>query len=307
MTLPDPHAELVAQWIEDQKGLSSIAIFQAEALPFQVSCALSELVRTPKGSSTIVYRENPAALSFSGLDRVAGFDISFRDSIGEEGVAVLAVLSFPDLKVVKSISRQISLKSTPYVHSFLSFRESDHYVSLLRELEESDHEQPQVLFVDGNGRWHPRQAGSAVVVGVNTGLPTVGVAKDYHPIHSSDAFADDASLDTALPYPRDFMTSQKGMRKACQALLERRGDWMKLPGLSQKNESRVSAFDSWGAALLASPARNASNPIFVSPGHRLSLETSVKLALACSVNGKVPEPTRQADLIGRAEVKRIWG
>lgn len=38
--------------------------------------------------------------SIDGLSVVGGLDISFReDGKGEEGIAVLAVLSFPELKV----------------------------------------------------------------------------------------------------------------------------------------------------------------------------------------------------------------
>lgn len=46
-----------------------------------------------------VYREELNELSFEGLEVVAGLDISFRDGSGDEGIAVLAVLSFPSLKV----------------------------------------------------------------------------------------------------------------------------------------------------------------------------------------------------------------
>ncbi|GAA5981847.1 hypothetical protein JCM5350_005746 [Sporobolomyces pararoseus] len=306
MSGSDSDTESIAQWTEEQKRQASIAIFNDETLSFQVLNAPLEHLGSLNRSTNTIYRESVPSLSFPGLDRVAGFDISFRGSSGEEGVAVLAILTFPELNLVKSVIRQISLKSTPYVHSFLSFRESDHYVSLLKELEETGDDLPQILFVDGNGRWHSRQAGSAVAVGVKTGIPTIGVAKDYHPIHSSDPLAQSSPNDTPCPYPQDFMMSQKSMRKACQALLERQGDWMSLPGISGQNDADRPA-ESWGAAVLASPARNASNPIFVSPGHRMSLETSVKLALACCVNGKVPEPIRRADLIGRAEVKRLWG
>ncbi|GAA5966081.1 hypothetical protein JCM3765_002598 [Sporobolomyces pararoseus] len=306
MSPPDSDTEIIAQWTEEQRRQSTIAIFNDESLPFQVLNPPSEILGPLQDKPITIYRQSVPSLCFPGLSRIAGFDVSFRDSCGEEGVAVLAVLSYPELKVIKSIVREISLKSTPYIHSFLSFRESDYFVSLLQELKEAGDDLPQILFVDGNGRWHSRQAGSAVAVGVKTGLPTIGVAKDYHPIHSFDPLAHFSSNDAPRPYPQDFMMSQKGMRKACQALLERQGDWMSLPGISTENDAESCA-ESWGAAVLASPARNASNPIFVSPGHRISLETSVKLSLTCCVNGKVPEPIRQADLIGRAEVKRIWG
>jgi len=39
---------------------------------------------------------------------------------------------------------------------------------------------PGVLMVDGNGLLHPRCCGTACHVGVATGLPTLGVAKNLH-------------------------------------------------------------------------------------------------------------------------------
>ena len=37
-------------------------------------------------------------------------------------------------------------------------------------------------------------------------------------------------------------------------------------------------------------------PIFVSIGHRVDLDSAVKLVLACSTRHRIPEPTRQADI-----------
>ena len=37
----------------------------------------------------------------------------------------------------------------------------------------------------------------------------------------------------------------------------------------------------------------APNPVYVSVGHKISLNTAVKLALACAIK-RIPEPIRQA-------------
>jgi deoxyribonuclease V len=37
-------------------------------------------------------------------------------------------------------------------------------------------------------------------------------------------------------------------------------------------------------------------PVYVSPGHRIDLASSVKVALACARGYRIPEPTRQAHL-----------
>lgn len=81
-------------------------------------------------------------------------------------------------QVLYSVTKVISLEGKPYIPGFLSFRE-DSLAELVQELLESPQGRaiPQVLFVDGNGRLHPRQAGSAVSIGVKTGLPTIGVGE----------------------------------------------------------------------------------------------------------------------------------
>jgi deoxyribonuclease V len=43
-----------------------------------------------------------------------------------------------------------------------------------------------------------------------------------------------------------------------------------------------------------SPNRHV-NPVYVSPGHRVSAETAADLVLACTAGYKLPEPTRLAD------------
>ncbi|GAA5885557.1 hypothetical protein JCM6882_007468 [Rhodosporidiobolus microsporus] len=307
-----PASSLVESWTAEQHRQATLAVFDdADSLSFAVDAKPAALL----SEVPPVYREDEDALAFEGLTAVAGLDISFRDSSGDEGIAVLAVLSFPELKPLHTLTRRISLSSTPYVHSFLSFREADHYVSLIDELRATEGAtMPQVLLVDGNGRWHPRQAGSAVAVGVKAGIPTVGIAKEYHPISPSSPPppTSSSSGEPPPPFPSDFFSSQKSMRKACHVLLKKRGDWLGLvpPGKQGDALSEgegTGAEDFWGAALFSSPSRTATNPIFVSPGHLLSLSTSVRIALACARESKVPEPVRRADAVGREEARRLWG
>lgn len=55
-----------------------------------------------------------------------------------------------------------------------------------------------------------------------------------------------------------------------------------------------------GAALRT---RTSVKPIFVSPGNRVSLETSIRLTLAVSDGFRIPRPTRDADRFA-SEIKR---
>ncbi len=42
--------------------------------------------------------------------------------------------------------------------------------------------------------------------------------------------------------------------------------------------------------------RNGVKPIFISPGHKIDIDTAVKLTLACITRYRIPEPTRLAHL-----------
>jgi deoxyribonuclease V len=45
--------------------------------------------------------------------------------------------------------------------------------------------------------------------------------------------------------------------------------------------------------------RTRVNPLFISTGHMISLETSIKYVLACGRGYRLPEPTRQADKLSK--------
>ena len=47
------------------------------------------------------------------------------------------------------------------------------------------------------------------------------------------------------------------------------------------------------------------NPVFVSCGHRVGMETAVALALSCARGYRIPEPTRQAHLAANVARKRV--
>jgi endonuclease V len=52
----------------------------------------------------------------------------------------------------------------------------------------------------------------------------------------------------------------------------------------------------WGAAFRTNP--KASNPVYISVGHRVSLPTALVLTRHCS-RYRVPEPIRQADQLSK--------
>lgn len=121
--------------------------------------------------------------------------------------------------------------------------------------------EPDLVLVDGCGVAHPRRFGLACHVGFVLDFPTVGVAKTW----------------------------PAGCRQVAATIPKKRGS---------------------KAALLHDPSgdkvgfevhmQDNANPVYVSPGYRVSVEDAASLALRCSPWFKTPEPLRQADQLARA-------
>lgn len=61
----------------------------------------------------------------------------------------------------------------PYIPGYLAFREMPAFLTALRAMQSK----PDVLFVDGHGILHPAHCGIACFIGIETGLPTIGIGK----------------------------------------------------------------------------------------------------------------------------------
>ncbi len=51
-------------------------------------------------------------------------------------------------------------------------------------------------------------------------------------------------------------------------------------------------------------SRNNTKPIFVSPGNKISVDSSSKIILRCCIKYRLPEPLRQAQILARKEMSR---
>ncbi|XP_054448890.1 endonuclease V isoform X2 [Pteronotus mesoamericanus] len=132
----------------------------------------------------------------------------------------------------------------------------------------------EVLFVDGNGVLHHRGFGVACHLGVLTDLPCVGVAKKLLQV---DGLENDA------------------LHKAKIRLLRAGGDAFPLTGGS--------------GSVLGMALRShdqSTKPLYVSVGHRMSLEAAVRLTRSCC-RFRIPEPVRQADIRSRDHIRRSLG
>lgn len=125
------------------------------------------------------------------------------------------------------------------------------------------HFYPQLLMVDGNGLLHPRGFGLACHLGVLADMPTIGVGKNLHHVDGLNQSEIRRKLEAKENCNKEFipLTGQSGM--------------------------------TWGAAMRSCPG--SSKPIYISIGHRISLDSAIGIVKYCS-KYRVPEPTRQADI-----------
>ncbi len=114
---------------------------------------------------------------------------------------------------------------------------------------------PDIMLCDGQGYAHPRRFGLACHLGVLTDIPCIGVAK------------------TRLVGSHDCVP-------------ETRGGWVAL-----RHAEKGAAEETIGAVLRT---RAGVKPIFVSVGHRVSLDTAVATVMRCTTRYRLPETTRHA-------------
>ncbi len=189
---------------------------------------------------------------------VAGVDQAF---VGDRAVSAIVVLRGREV-----VERVYAVEPTeiPYVPGLLSFREGGAILSAFAALAS----EPDIVFVDGSGRIHYREAGLATHIGATLDVPTIGVAKNLLCGRPRE------SLDRKLP---------EGARVAIEADGE----------VETTNEGRLIGYAVQSRQYDSD--NQYINPLIVSPGHRVSAETAADLVLATAAGYKLPEPTRLAD------------
>lgn len=186
-----------------------------------------------------------------GTGRVTGVDVAYDDE-RDVVVAAAVVLDAATLDVVAEATA-VGQVSFPYVPGLLAFREIPTVLAALDALPCT----PGLVVCDGYGLAHPRRFGLASHLGVLTGLPTIGVAKN----------------------PFTFSYEEPGARRGSASPL-------------------VAGRDEVGRALRT---QDGVKPVFVSVGHRVSLDNACAHTLALTPKYRLPESTRRADsLCGRA-------
>jgi deoxyribonuclease V len=192
------------------------------------------------------------------VERVAGADTSmrWRDPRGPIHAAI-APLDWPTL-APQAAATATCAPPFPYVSGYLGFREAPALVACWERLEAK----PDLLFVDGQGRAHPRRCGIASHLGVVLDVPTIGVAK------------------TLL----------------CGTVEREVGP---TPG------DAAAVVDRGETVALAVRTRPGAKPIYVSPGHRVSLETARDWVLRLCDGRRLPLPIRAAHEAANAQRRLV--
>ncbi|MFJ9175051.1 endonuclease V [Streptomyces sp. NPDC102360] len=192
-----------------------------------------------------------------GVGPVTGIDVAYDDERGVVAAAAV-VLDGVTLDVVEEATA-VGEVAFPYVPGLLAFREIPAVVGALEALTTD----PGLVVCDGYGLAHPRRFGLASHLGVLTGLPTMGVAKN----------------------PFVFSHGELGARRgSAVALLD--GD------------------EEVGRALRT---QDGVKPVYVSVGHRISLDNACAHALSLTPRYRVPETTRRADRLCRDALAELVG
>ncbi|RIA95435.1 endonuclease V-domain-containing protein [Glomus cerebriforme] len=226
-------------------------------------------------TKTIKEDNGEQVIEFNGLNYIGGVDLSFENNENNEesAIASLIVLKYPSLEVIYENFSSVKLE-LPYIAGFLAFREVAPLLDLLQNLKKmKPNIFPQVIIVDGNGTLHPRRFGLASHLGVLANVPTIGVGKNFLQIDDGETL------------------TMAHVKATVKEKLKKGGDTYLLQGQSGMI---------WGAAVRS--LDHTTNPIFVSVGHRISLETSIQIVLKCC-RYRIPEPTRQADIRSREYIR----
>nr|WP_223174169.1 endonuclease V [Halorubrum aquaticum] len=215
---------------------------------------------------------------------VVGIDQAFRP---EHDEAVSAAVAIRNGRVIEYADAVTPL-SIPYVPGLLAFREGEPMLAALEDLAAT----PDLLVCDGSGRIHFRQAGIATHVGVIRDLPSVGVAKSLLCGEPDEPVAERPE-GWSTPVRADDSVERVGTTTGTGAATDSpRTD---PPVIGHAYQSRQY------------PNSRRVNPLYVSPGHRVSSETTVELVAALCAGYKLPEPTRLADAHADRVKRRLDG
>ncbi|KAK8839232.1 hypothetical protein M9Y10_032161 [Tritrichomonas musculus] len=209
------------------------------------------------------------AVDFEKVHYVGGADLTCKDDLF---IGCFVVVDFKDeMKVIYSKCTEMRV-DVPYVPGLLCFREGPVVTALYREFCLAHPEiKIDVILVDGSGEWHIRGFGLACYVGIELGIPTIGVFKQF--------------LYVGSEHSRD------SVHEEAQTKLQNIGDVLKLQHVIE-NGTEIHC------GVLKTTDTKPFREIFVTPGHMIDIDTSIEIVKKTCIF-REPEPLRLADRISR--------
>ena len=204
--------------------------------------------------------------------------IGGADLTEEDGLLVgcfVVVDCSQNLEIVYSKCTEMKV-DVPYIPSLFCFREGPAVLALLNEFKS---QRPDIkldaILLDGYGEWHPRGFGLACYVGLESGIPSIGVSKSFFVL--SDEL------------------SRKMVQNKANIECHEKGDYIILKHVIESGEE-VSC------AVMKTTDSSPFNPIYISSGHLINLESSITIVRHLC-HFREPEPLRIADRVSREYVR----
>ena len=189
---------LLQSWREEQHYIASQVVVLHEGSSFVTHSTTSPIITQLSERYALLSPGQTTAQDDKSYLLIGGVDVSFpavkdeeEANITADAVAVYVILKYDKSNNGHSTNRsspEVVYRShkfykptTPYIPSYLAFREIDPLMELItQQRNHKPHLTPNVIMVDGNGQWHDRHAGLACFVGVKSGIPTIGVGKTFY-------------------------------------------------------------------------------------------------------------------------------
>lgn len=181
-------------------------------------------------------------------DTIVTIDVLYENENAHVGIDITA---WPH-QHLKTLTYQTKV-SGQYISGYFSFYEGPVIIETLNWLQDFS---PALIIVDGHGLAHPRKFGLACYVGVQTGLPVIGLAKK-----------------NLLHYNAEGLSPKRYVEHGFYDGKEKIGVVIRL----QENKA----------------------PVFISPGNKISLETSIQVIKQLTTSFKFPDNMRRADQASR--------
>ncbi|MFB6182754.1 MAG: endonuclease V [Candidatus Nanohaloarchaea archaeon] len=201
-------------------------------------------------------------------------EASFKDEINQANIIAGIDQAFTEDKIISGIViinkqdetinkyNHIQKVNQPYIPGLLAFREAPAILNLLKKVDESIN----LLFIDGGGRIHYREAGIATHIGVLLEKPTIGITKNLL-CGQPESNIEELKEDEKIPIKSDEKVQTAENNQIIGYAYQSK---------QYKDSKRI-------------------KPIFVSPGHKISAKTAVNKTEKIKNEYKLPPPIRKAD------------